>query len=551
MKGKTHKNLSKEFVDYMIRSSLPGMKRGLIFTCVLFFGFVFINEIFFRDFPEQKYFMRFGLILPFILLSLIFFYVKSFWKNLDLLLTLVNTGVAVTVFFVGAFADFSIQGYSYFYAWTMLVFLGTAAFYRLRMTNFIIVGSLLLAAYISASLINKSYLNAPLLFTNNLFFIVATASISYFIVWNLFQLNRRNFLHHKALEKNYRELLLEIRERNKIAGDLIQTENQKTEILNIIPDSIFVINKDLNIVMANEKMIRVNSAMGLETDVHGKKFFEVFPFLPKETVQETVDVFTRGENLITTQKLRVAGNDFHTETRKIPIIKNNEVIQVMAIIRDVSKEKAYDDLKVKNAEQKELLLREIHHRVKNNLAIVISMLSLQTRSNPDPVLGSIIQDIEMRIRSMALIHEHLYRSENLDRIPLAEYLKSLSTIIGSTFQRKNVVFQSELEPMDANIEAALPIGLITNELLTNAFKYAFAEEGQGTIKLSLSRVDEDGFMLEISDNGRGLPEDFSFEDQTTLGMFMVKLLVEQLYGHLEIINKNGTTFRIMIPHKLM
>jgi len=105
--------------------------------------------------------------------------------------------------------------------------------------------------------------------------------------------------------------------------------------------------------------------------------------------------------------------------------------------------------------------------------------------------------------------------------------------------------------MDANIEAALPIGLITNELLTNAFKYAFSEDAEGTIKLSLSRVDEDGFMLQISDNGRGLPEDFSFEDQTTLGMFMVKLLVEQLYGHLEIINKNGTTFRIMIPHKLM
>ena len=551
MKGKSHKDLSKEFVDYMIRSSFPGMKRGLIFTCMLFVGFVIINEIFFRHVPEQKYFMRFGLILPFILLSLIFFYVKSFWKNLDLLLTLVNIGVAVTVFFVGAFADFSIQGYSYFYAWTMLVFLGTAAFYRLRISNFLIVGILLIAAYVSASLINKSYLSAPILFTNNLFFVIATASISYFIVWNLFQLNRRNFLHHKALEKNYRELLSEIRERNKIAGDLIQTENQKIEILNIIPDSIFVINKDLNIVMANEKMIRVNAAMGLETDVHGKKFFDVFPFLPKETVQETADVFTRGENLITTQRLRVAGNEFHTETRKIPIIKNNEVIQVMAIIRDVSKEKAYDDLKVKNAEQKELLLREIHHRVKNNLAIVISMLSLQTRSNPDPVLGSIIQDIEMRIRSMALIHEHLYRSENLDRIPLAEYLKSLSTIIGSTFQRKNVVFQSELEPMDANIEAALPIGLITNELLTNAFKYAFSEDAEGTIKLSLSRVDEDGFMLQISDNGRGLPEDFSFEDQTTLGMFMVKLLVEQLYGHLEIINKNGTTFRIMIPHKLM
>ena len=237
--------------------------------------------------------------------------------------------------------------------------------------------------------------------------------------------------------------------------------------------------------------------------------------------------------------------------RKVPIYKDHEVIQVMTILRDRSKEKEVEELKHKNAEQKEIMLREIHHRVKNNLAIVISLLNLQLRNNSDPELIRIIRDIEMRIRSMALIHEHLYRSENLDRIPLASYLHSLATIITGTFSGHRINIVTSLDPTDVSIETALPLGLIANELLTNAFKYAFPQHNDGEIQVHLHKESSDDFRLTIRDNGVGLPASFSMDSEKSLGMFIVKLLVEQLDGEIAISRLNGTAFTIRFRNLLV
>jgi len=195
------------------------------------------------------------------------------------------------------------------------------------------------------------------------------------------------------------------------------------------------------------------------------------------------------------------------------------------------------------------MLREIHHRVKNNLAIVISLLNLQKQKYPDPDLRRIMKDMELRIRSMALIHEHLYHSENLDQIPLADYLHDLSAIILGTFSGKKIKLITRLEAAEVNIETALPIGLITNELLTNAFKYAFTDQGEGIIQISLSKPDDDHIRLTISDNGSGLPSGFSLNEQTSLGMFIVRLLVEQLDGSIDVANDHGASFTIQFRNR--
>ena len=550
MKEETKKRHA-EFTEYMIRTSLFSMKHGLFATFWLFVIFAGSNMLFFPEKVEQHFFIRFGIIMPFILLSLMVLYFKIFWKHIETYLTVINLMVAVAVFLVGAYASFDAPGYSYFFTWTMLVFMGAAAFYRIRFINFLLVSGALLLAYILANIVNGFYLSDPFGFANNLFFVVAMASIGYFISWNIYQLNRNNFIHQKALEKNYNELLTEMKVRTEAERNLDHSQQQYMTMIDTIPDSIFVLDRDLRIVTANGQMRRINQLMGLDTDVIGKKMTDVYPFLPAATVEESRSVFQSGEPMLTTQHTTVEGRTHITETRKIPMMKDGRVEQVMHIVRDVTREREYEDLKLRNAEQKELLLREIHHRVKNNLAIVISMLSLQARSNPDPILTGIIQDIELRIRSMALIHEHLYRSENLDRIPLADYLKSLSAVIASTFQRPNIHFHSQLESMDSNIEAALPVGLIANELLTNAFKYAFPGGTGGNITLSLKQLEGDQVEMTVSDDGIGLPEHFSVEEQSTLGMFMVRLLIEQLYGKLQIENEKGTTFRITFNHQLI
>jgi len=248
--------------------------------------------------------------------------------------------------------------------------------------------------------------------------------------------------------------------------------------------------------------------------------------------------------LVTEQKMAIGETEKYIEIRKVPIFRSHEVVQVMTILRDRSKEREVEDLKQRNSEQKEIMLREIHHRVKNNLAIVISLLNLQLRNNTDPELRRIIRDIEMRIRSMALIHEHLYRSENLDRIPLAAYLHALATIITGTFSGHRINLVTSLDPTDVSIETALPLGLIANELLTNAFKYAFPYHKNGEIQIHLQNRNNHEILLTIKDNGIGLPETFSMDSEKSLGMFIVKLLVEQLDGEIEVSRHNGTAFTV-------
>ncbi len=214
------------------------------------------------------------------------------------------------------------------------------------------------------------------------------------------------------------------------------------------------------------------------------------------------------------------------------------------MIRDRSKEKEIEELKQRNTVQKEVLLREIHHRVKNNLAIVISLLNFQLRNNTNEELTRMIVDIQLRIRSMALIHEHLYRSENLDRIPLATYIESLAYMIMTAFSGHRVNLVRNLEPMDVSIETALPIGLIINELLTNAFKYAFPGGTSGEIQLTLEKKDGLLCSLVVKDNGVGLPATSSMDSEKSIGLYIVNLLVEQLDGTVKIERNNGTSFHI-------
>ena len=219
----------------------------------------------------------------------------------------------------------------------------------------------------------------------------------------------------------------------------------------------------------------------------------------------------------------------------------------MIVARDRSKEKEVESLKLRNAEQKEIMLKEIHHRVKNNLAIVISLLGMQGKKNPDVNFTRIMRDIELRIRSMALIHEHLYRSDSLDKIQLSAYIHSLVSMVSGTFRGNNIEVEMNPDDIQADIETALPLGLITNELLTNSYKYAYPDNGSGMISIILAKADLSGINLTISDDGVGLPTGFDLENQDTLGMFIIKLLVEQLDGTINFTAGGGVSAFISIP----
>ncbi len=452
----------------------------------------------------------------------------------------------MVIYFVGVTSDITSPGYNYFYAWVMLVMIGMHTFYRIRFRDLIILNAIQLLSYLLASVFNHSY-TLPFLFTNQLFFVVSVTSLGFFISYIFQSLNWKNFLHQKALTENYHKLVLEVKERKEAEDELARSERQYHEALDSFPDWVFVVDRELNIIMLNSTLKQVAIEAGLYGDLTGLNIADSFPYIKDEEINDVRTVFETGRISFGELSFKFGSKQVFVEIRKIPMFRNNKVEQVMVVTRDRSKEKEIEDLKLRNSETKAVMLKEIHHRVKNNLAIVISLLSLQGRKNPDPEFQRVIRDIELRIRSMTLIHEHLYRSENLDKIPLSNYINSLVSIISGTFSGHKIKLDMRLEDILVNIETALPLGLITNELLTNAYKYAFPGKYDGILKIILRKDNPDSFTLNISDNGVGLPDGFDFDKQDSLGMFIIRLLVEQLDGSISFTTNGGVSASIEVP----
>jgi two-component sensor histidine kinase len=198
----------------------------------------------------------------------------------------------------------------------------------------------------------------------------------------------------------------------------------------------------------------------------------------------------------------------------------------------------------KNLREKEILLKEIHHRVKNNLQMIASLLRIQSRNIVDEKAREAIREGTSRVRSMALIHEDLYKENDLSGVLMPEYLGKLAKDIFGIYNIApgRIRLQTDIEPLRLDVDTVIPIGLIVNELLTNALKHAFAEDQPGIISLSLREQDEK-LLLEVCDNGRGfanLPADGSF------GLSMIETFGEKLEGELKILEQNGTCVRLQI-----
>ncbi|RME99665.1 MAG: PAS domain S-box protein, partial [Chloroflexi bacterium] len=215
---------------------------------------------------------------------------------------------------------------------------------------------------------------------------------------------------------------------------------------------------------------------------------------------------------------------------------------------DITQQKQAESQIKASLKEKEVMLQEIHHRVKNNLQIISSLLNLQSAYVNDPQLADIFQDSQHRIRSMALIHEKLYRSKNLAQINFAEYIQDLSASMFSaqSSTAKGVTLECHVLPILLNIDQAVPSGLILNELLSNALKHAFPGGGPGKVTVDLTATNQQ-IHLAVSDNGIGLPPDFNFDQTDSLGLQLINTLVDQLDGSIEFNGQNGTRVEVRFP----
>lgn len=282
--------------------------------------------------------------------------------------------------------------------------------------------------------------------------------------------------------------------------------------------------------------------------IHRTMISRLYPTLDQEDkVQSCVfantDVTQRRQ---AEELLRLTHNELEmrVDERTTELVNANKALRAEISERKRAEQKTRSTLK-----EKEVLLQEIHHRVKNNLQVISSLLSLQSNYVTDKALSEILQDNRNRIRSMALIHEKLYRSDNLARINIADYLRELAE---GLFRVQNtsppeIYLAIETENVLLNIEKAVPCGLIVNELISNALKHAFPNGRNGEVQIKLVANQNGRVELLIADNGIGFSAKPDMAAGTTLGLYLVELLVNQLEGTIDLEYQGGTRFKINFP----
>ncbi len=248
--------------------------------------------------------------------------------------------------------------------------------------------------------------------------------------------------------------------------------------------------------------------------------------------------------------LRKDGSEFPVEIGLNPI-ETDQGVMVLSAIVDISDRKHKEEHIVQALKEKDILLGEIHHRVKNNMQIVHSLLELQLARTSDPVVIGMLRDGQSRIYSMALIHQTLYQSKDFARVDFDSFLQSLisnlATSYGAPPNRVDVSIQAGRVLLP--ISVAVPCGLVVNELITNAFKHAFAGDRPGHVIASLRREPDHQVVLSVSDDGVGFPDGLDIAQTTTLGLQLVGLLANQLSAEVTIHRANPTRFELRLPHQ--
>lgn len=345
---------------------------------------------------------------------------------------------------------------------------------------------------------------------------------------------------------SYRGIIRDITERKKAENAILQAKEEWENTFDAVPDLITILDTNYHVIRANKAMasrlgVTPEEAIGFTCYdvVHGLN--EPPSFCPQRKLLEDGQEHTaevHEDNI---------GGDFIVSVSPL-YDSEGKLMGSVHVARDIT-ERLKAEEKIKNSlKEKETLLKEIHHRVKNNLQIISSLLDLQEDYvKDDPKAVDVLKESQNRVLSMSLLHEMLYQSKDLSHINFYNYIRYLITDLFHTYGVKsNITTQINVEQIYLNIDTAIPLGLLINELVSNSLKYAFPEDKTGEIKVNLTNKNGK-FELIIKDNGIGIPKGIDFNIKSTLGLRLVNTLVNQIDGTIELERTQGTGYTITFP----
>jgi PAS domain S-box-containing protein len=357
----------------------------------------------------------------------------------------------------------------------------------------------------------------------------------------------------QALHPANQQLRRELAEQAQMKGALRTSGTRLTEILDVADDAIIMVNAQQEITFFNQGAERIFGYAA--PDMIAQPLDRLLPPRLREVHRQhlqqfmmSADVACRMGERRSISGQRADGTEFPAEAAISKLINDGELI-LTVILRDVTaRVQAEDTLRAALAEQA-ILLKEVHHRVKNNLQVVISLLRLQSRSVVDASVVAALRDGQQRVEVMVLVHELLYCTDDLAHIDTATYVRHLSEqllrIYASASQ--TITVEVDVDPIWLDLDHAVPCGLIINELLSNSLKYAFPDGQPGTIGVNLWMSAPETLTLRVWDTGCGLPAAAIHPSEHSLGMRLVHSLAHQLRGTLSIEATAGTSVTIRFP----
>lgn len=308
-------------------------------------------------------------------------------------------------------------------------------------------------------------------------------------------------------------------------GALLDQAHPAMRVLDLVNDAIVAVDQRPSIVLFNR---RAEALLGYRAEeVLGKPLETLAGAARKQTLWRRKD-----------------GTEFPTDSSRSEIAWNGGNIWVYVLHDGVPPAVTEERLRA-TLREKDVLIEEVHHRVKNNLQVITSLLGLQARTIKDPATHKKFEESRYRIQAMAMLHEILYESSSLVEIDFADYIRRMvEHLVRSYGAAARIRTEVRLEPLQCHRDIALPCGLIVNELLSNAFKYAFPGGKSGGIRVALRRGSQGKVHLMVRDNGVGLPPGLDWKTSPTLGLRLVRTLARQLDADVKTSGREGTLFSI-------